>query len=77
MIPLSDDFEEILDPRGFIKQFSDKEHLKEWARKWMINDLKAHIQTFEHHEMYSTCQDLQDVIDEKVNKYLSGMGFSD
>tara|TARA_R110002167_G_scaffold284737_1_gene489833 strand:+ start:12772 stop:12996 length:225 start_codon:yes stop_codon:yes gene_type:complete len=70
-------FEEILDPRNFIKRFTDAEHFKEWARGFIINEPKAHIQTFEHYEMYSVCEDIQDVIDEKVSKMLSGLGFED
>ena len=76
MTPLDEAFNEILDPRNFIKNFTDAEHFKEWARTGTINDLKACIVTFEHHEMYSVCEDLQAVIDEKVDSMLSGFGFS-
>jgi len=76
MTPLDESYENIIQPHNFIKNFSDDEHFKEWCRKGSINDLKDTIRTFEHHELYRYCAIIQSVIDEKVDKMLSGFGFN-
>jgi len=77
MTPLEDSFQDILLPENFINNFTDEEHFKEWCRGGIINDLKEMLKVFEEHEMYEYARHIQDVIDEKVNKMLDGLGFTD
>ena len=67
----------IVNPHNFVRNFADMEHFKEWARGGIINHIKDTIRTFEHYELYEHCAALQEVIDEKVDKMLSGLGFED
>ncbi len=75
MIPLNQAYDEILLPREFVKNFVDMEHFKEWCRGGLINDCKAMLDIFINYEMYEYCQAIQDVIDEKVDFMLGGLGF--
>lgn len=64
-------------PQGFVKQFKDMHSFREWARTHIINECKEFIVIFEGEDMYDYCAELQFVIDEKVDKILTGFGFTD
>ncbi|QQO97068.1 hypothetical protein Nekkels1_64 [Cellulophaga phage Nekkels_1] len=75
MKKIDEAYEEMMIPSNFVKGFADMEHFREWARQGIINDCKATLKVFEKHEMYEYCKVLQDVIDDKVDLMLSGLGF--
>ena len=75
MTPLEQSFNDIIQPHNFIKNFVDDDHFREWARQGTINDLKDAIRVFEHHEFYHHFGIMQAVIDVKIDKMLSGLGF--
>jgi folate-dependent tRNA-U54 methylase TrmFO/GidA len=68
-------FENIIEPSTFINNFKDKEEFKQWLHTGLINDCKACLKAFENADMYEYCIIIQEVIDEKVDKMLSGFGF--
>lgn len=70
-------YNEMILPRKFVSNFRDKGHFREWASRGCVNDLKAAIKTFEYHELYEYCSIMQDIIDERINNMLSGLGFND
>lgn len=76
MTPLEESYRDIIHPHNFVKNFANDQHFKEWARLGTINDLKKTLHAFEHHELYHHCAMIQSVIDEKVDKMLSGFGFN-
>lgn len=76
MIP-TDDNNCLLDPVAFMKRFPDEDSFMEWGRGYIINELKEFIMVFVNYEMYEQAALLQNVIDEKVDKMLEGLGFTD
>lgn len=76
MIP-TDDNNCLLDPVAFMKRFPDEDSFMEWGRGYIINELKEFIMVFVNYEMYEQAALLQKVIDEKVDKMLEGLGFTD
>mgnify|MGYP000008580374 CR=1 FL=1 len=74
MTPRDEQYQDMIDPINFIKNFVDKEGFKAWLRSGTINDLKDMRNVFEKREMYLECGTIQSVIDEKVDIMLSGFG---
>jgi hypothetical protein len=71
------DYEPIQDLETFIKSHPNVASFKEWAHQFIINDCKKYLKDFEKVELYGYCREMQNVIDEKVDRILGGLGFKD
>ena len=77
MMPIDEEYEHLIDPVIFIKNFPEEEGFRIWLRGGTINDLKDTLKAFEVRELYEYCSIIQDEIDTKVDLMLSGFGFTD
>ena len=75
MNPLDAFYSEIIDPTNFIKNFPDMDGFRLWLKQGDINDFKSTMNVFDNHELYEHCIVIQEVIDQKVDIMLSGLGF--
>lgn len=62
-------------PLEFVKQFKSIEQFKGWARNGIIRDCRIAIEVYSKLGMTLHCNALQEVIDERVDTMLSGLGF--
>lgn len=77
MTPLEEQYNNLIDPINFMKNFPEEEGFRIWLRGGTINDLKDTLKAFEVRELYEYCSIIQDEIDTKVDLMLSGFGFTD
>lgn len=57
-------YEQIMNPVEFIKNFKDLDDFKEWALDGSILDLQEAIKVFKEHELYEYCSIMQKLIDD-------------
>lgn len=74
MIPLDEEYNEIIDPTNFVKRFPDKDSFIAWCNMGTIKDLRCTIQTFEKYELYEHCSMIKWVIDRKKDNILIELG---
>lgn len=72
---LDQEYEHLISPEIFIKNFKGKDEFRVWLRKGCINDLKATLKAFENSGMFEYCDIIQAEIDVKVDTILEGLGF--
>ena len=74
MTPLDEQYEHLIDPINFIKNFTDENHFRTWLKQGSINDLRETLKSFEIREMFEMCRIIQSELDIKVDVMLSGFG---
>ena len=63
-----DDYEQLLNPVEFIKNFKDKDDFRGWVMEGSIEDIRAAIKAFEKCELFEHCAIMMDVIKHKQNE---------
>jgi hypothetical protein len=61
---IDEQYEQIMNPFEFIKNFKDLDDFREWALDGSILDLQEAIKVFQEHELYEHCAIMQKLIDD-------------
>lgn len=64
IIMINEQYEQIMNPIEFIKNFKDLDDFREWALDGSILDLQEAIKVFEYYELYEHCAVMQELIDD-------------
>lgn len=61
---INEQYEKIMNPVEFVKNFKDLDDFREWALDGTILDLQEAIKVFQEYELYEYCAVMKKLIDD-------------
>jgi hypothetical protein len=66
---MADDYENLVEPKNWIKIFPTMESFRKWVVLGTIEDIESTIKEFEQEELYEHCAIMMDVLKERKKRF--------